>query len=88
MYNSISNMYQSFIQVFTTAEISGRDFRTPKILGCKILGRPQVGESDIHLSYDDEIKINVEILTKRALDLKTLQRLSKEKDIYKQHANN
>ena len=49
---------------------------------------PPVGESDIHLFYDDEIKINVENLKKRALVLKTLERLSKEKDIYKQHADN
>ena len=49
---------------------------------------PQVGEFDIDFSYDDEIKINVENLKKRAVFLKNLQRLSKEKDIYKQHVNN
>ena len=49
---------------------------------------PQVGEFDKHLSYDNEIKIKVENLKKRALVLKTLERLSKEKDIYKQHADN
>ena len=41
MYNSISNMYQSSIQVFVAAEITGPDFGTPEILGYGILGRAQ-----------------------------------------------
>ena len=49
---------------------------------------PQVGEFDINFSSDDEIKINVENLKKRVVFLKNIQRLSKEKDIYKQHVNN
>ena len=44
---------------------------------------PQIGEYDIHFSYDDEIKINVENYKKRALILKSLESLSKYKDIEK-----
>ena len=38
MYNSISNMYQSSIQVFMEAKISSQDFKTLDILGRGILG--------------------------------------------------
>ena len=49
---------------------------------------PQVAEFNIDFSYDDEIKINVENIKKITVFLKTLERLSKGKDIYKQHVNN
>ena len=48
---------------------------------------PQVAEFDIDFPYDDEIKINVKNIKKITVFLKTLERLSKEKDIYK-HVKN
>ena len=49
---------------------------------------PQVAEFDPNFFYDDEIKLNIENFKKITIFLKTLERLSKEKDIYKQHVNN